>query len=336
MATVVKQEQYPQLDMVGVHASVRAFNVAKEGRAFSFISGLQERIDSASQRISTYTRSLLSECVGLEVVVNSAGFTEILKQWSDINTGAGLTDGGRSSALENVKAVYVGRVRRLVDATTLCKSKIAPLLNDVAALNLEHYADPLMSFDADALERHEALATRLQAKIDELTEDKKILDSAIKALQSKTWWDHVKGILPTADEIEAALAAALVGKVDADLIVVALDRVTKYIDFFESARNFSDMNSAKARITAQLKVEIQALKGNKKEIDALTDRAEKINSYTELLQGRDQWVTTLDNIRSALQQFLEVCELMGGATDEAIRQAPKQQADFLKFLRSLN
>lgn len=336
MTAVIEQQPYPQLDMKGVHESVRAFNLAKAGRDFDFISSLQERVDSASHMMNGHTRTVLRECAGLEVIVGNAGFTEILNQWLKVSADSTAAEDVRNAVRDQIKAVYLNKVQRVVKATLLCESKIAPLLGEVAALNLEHYADPLMNLDAETLKRYEAATLRLQAKITDLTADKKLLDDAIDLLQSKTWWDHVKGILPTASEIETAVSATLLGKADASLIGVAVDRVTKYIDLVEEGRRFSSLVSARGTVAAELKIKTQELKDNKKEIDALSRRAEKITSHTQLLQGRDRWSTTFESIRTALRTFLDVCESINSATEEAITQAPKLQADFASFLRSLN
>lgn len=332
----VAEQQYPQLDMNSVRESVKRFNLAKVGREFDFVSSLQDRVDSVSELISASTRTLLSECAGLEVIVGNAGFGELRNQWLKVGADGASAEEVRTAVHEQIKTVYSNKLQRVIKATAACDSTIASLLGEVAEFNLEHNAEPLMDLDADALKRYQGTEARLQAKIDELKEDKKILDEAIEALQSKTWWDSVKGILPTASEIEVAVSSAVLGKADASLIGVALDRVSKYIELFESGRKFSDMTSAKLRITDELKTNEQAFKDNKKEIDALNQRAEKIKNFTQLQQGRDLWVKTLESIRPALQQFLDVCESLNNTTEEAIMQAPDQQADFVKFLRSLN
>ena len=336
MATVLKQEQYPQLDMVAVHQRVRAFSIAKAEQAFDFATGLQERIDGASQTISEHTRSLLSECAALEVVVSGAGFSELLNQWGSIKVNGNLSEVLRSAGFDQVKSVYLKKVEHLKEQTAQRESRLTSLLDDVAAINLEHYSESLFSFDAEKLKQYEALNDRLQIKIGELEEDKKTLEAAIKVLESRTWWDHVKDILPTGADIDVAVKSALVGTVDAGVIKLALDRVTKYIDLIEGGRKFSDMIRAKLLIVSELKSQTMELKKNKKEMEPLLQRAENLENHVQLLSARDLWVTTIKSIRASVQQFMSMCELMSLASEEAIAQAPQQQADFVSFLRSLN
>lgn len=336
MTTGLKQVQYPQLDMLAVHQGVRKFNSAKAEQVFDFLGAFQKRIDNASQMIGGHTRALLSECVGLEVVARSAGFSEIFSQWLAIKSNEGLAEVTRNSGLDQIKSIYLKKLQYLRGSAVLGASKLDSLLNDVATINLEHYSDSIMSYDAEKLKQCEAVNDSLKVKIDALAEDQKILDAAIKLLQSRTWWDHAKDILPTDDEIEVALKAALVGAADADLIKMAIGRLTKYVDLIGGGFKLLDMFDAKMLIIADLQRETLALKNNKKDMDGLRQRAEKIATHTELVASRDLWVTTITSIHSSLQQFIDVCESMSSATDEAITQAPKQQADFANFLRSLN
>ena len=336
MATEVKHVQYPQLDMLAVHQAVRKFNMAKAELVFDFLGGFQRRIDDASKMIGGHTRALLSECVGLEVVVRSAGFSEIFNQWLAIKSNEGLTEVLRNSGLDQIKNVYLKKVQHLKASAVLGASKLALLLDDVATINLEHYSDSIMNYDAEKLKKYEAVNDSLKIKIDVLVEDQQTLDAAIKLLQSRTWWDHVKDILPTSDEVEVALKAALVGAADADLIKLAINRLTKYVDLIAGGFKLSDMLDAKAIVASDLQRETLALKNNKKDMDDLRLRAEKIATHAELVASRDQWVKTITSIHSSLQQFMSVCDSMNSATDDAITQAPNQQVDFANFLRALN
>lgn len=336
MATELKQAQYPQLDMLAVHQGVYKFNIAKAERTFDFLGDFQKRIDNASQMIGGHTRTLLSDCVGLETVVRSAGFSEIFNQWLAIKSKEDVDEVLRSRGLDQVKSIYLKKVQHLRASAALWESKLALQLNDVATINLEHYSDSILEYDAEKLKQCEAVNDSLEIKIDALVEDQKTLDAAIKLLQSRTWWDHVKDVLPTIDEIEAALKSAVLGVVDANLLKLAISRLTKYVDLIVGGLKFSDMLDAKMRIVADLKKERQAFKDNKKDMEDLRRRVEKIATHADLVASRDLWVTTITSIQSSLLQFIDVCESMSSATDEAITQAPKQQAEFASFLRALN
>lgn len=334
MTMVSKLNLYPQPNISSVRNNLAVFNSVIAGRIFNILSSLQERIDDAGQLLNGHTRTLLDHLLGLEVAAESAGLAKVVAHWLSIKADGELTEAQRESGCEQVKGLYLKRLRRLTKTVDQTQSSIGPLLDEVRVFNLDHYADPLISFDRVRLQEFETAGMRLKAEFDQLTEDMRLLQQAIALLEG-SWRNHVKAVIPTAAEIELLVSTAAVGRADAQLIMAVLERAEKYVNFFETGRKFSSLTTARTRIYTQLGSKTQELKDNRKEIELLNRRAEKFMYYSELLEARTQWVATFSSVSEGVQQFSRICALMSSATDEAIRQTPEQLADFLAFVRPL-
>lgn len=334
MTTVLKLNPYPQPDISNVRNSLAVFNMATADRTFDMLKNVQQRVDGAGRILNGHTRTLFDQLIALEVAVESGGLAEVVNQWSSIKADNQLTGAQRDSGCEQIKGLYLKTVRRLATAADHTQSTFGHLLDEVAVLDLNHYADPLISFDHERLQQFEAEDTRLKADRDQLTEDMRLLQEAITLLKG-SWWEHVKTVIPSASEIDSLVSAATVRLVDAQLIKTVLERVEKYVNFFEVGRKFSSLTTARSEIYSKLDIKNLEIKDNRKEIESLNKRSEKFERYSELLAARAQWVATFSSIREGVQQFSRICTLMSSATDEAIRQTPGLMADFLRFIRPL-
>lgn len=331
MTTVLKPNPYPQPDISSVRNSLDVFNMAIAGRTFDMLRNVQERVDGAGRTLNGHTHTLFEQLLGLEVAVESGGLAEVVNQWSSIKADNQLTGAQRDSGCEQIKRLFLKTVRRLATTADHTQSTFGHLLDEVQVLDLNHYADPLISFDHKRLQQFEDEDARLKADRDQLTEDMRLVQEAIPLLQG-SWWEHV---IPSASEIDSLFSAATVSGLDAQLIKTVLGRVEKYVNVFEEGRKFSSLTAARSQIHSKLEAKNQEIKDNRKEIESLKKRSEKFERYSELLSARAQWIATFSSIREGVQQFSRICTLMSSATDESIRQAPGLMADFLRFIRPL-
>lgn len=335
MNVSVMQDKYPQPDMSVVHNSLAIFNRAIAGQTFNVIPSLQERIQGAGRTLNAHTHELLNTLRRLEVAVANAGLNDIVSQWTVIADNTVIEEGVRAPALERIKTLYLQIVDRIMTIADNTQHSINLHCDEVTAINLDHYADPLLDYDAQRRTELESDNAGLQVELDQLKVDYAALQEAISLLESISVWDQVKGMVPTFVELQAAMTSAVSCAVDPALLKLAYERVMKYVNFFESSHQFSTLTDARTQVYEAMGKTTQAIKENTKTIDVFISRAEKLERHGELLEARSQWLATLSSVRQGVQKFTALCRLMNEATEEAIKQAPHQMAEFVKFARPL-
>lgn len=335
MPRVQGQGKYLQPDMASFRQGLDMFHAAVASRMFEEVNDLQDRIVSASRTLGASSSSLFDQLLELEVVIESSGVFEIVSHWLATQDNTVLTEAQRDLACQRIKETYLKTVRRIMAVSAQTLLRVDHVRVEGSALGLEHCDDPLMRLDAEVLDQLETAVTRLNGEFSQLTDDKDVLQKAIDLLQSRGWWERVKDLLPTVEEIDALISMATVKVYDANLIKLALGRVGKYVDFFEGGNNFTALTTARARINDALDRKYLEIKDNRKKIESYNRRTEKVDRHQELLQARTQWLATVECIGDGVQQFSLQCEVMLSATEGAIREAPGQLAEFVRFLRPI-
>ena len=327
---------YENPDMPGIFAGLRKFNAVAVNREYDFIPSLQERLSLAARSLSHSARTIVDQVRHLDVVVESSGFDALLEQWVAIQAHTELTVEIQSSAINALNDTCAQRISRIVSAVGAAKEQVLLRADEGEGLNLDHYSDPLLAYDAARLDELEQQAVTLQVEEDRLRGDKQVIDAAVTVLQSRTWLDHIRDLLPTAEHIQALVTSAQVGKAEADAVAAAIDRVTLYLGFFDDGYRLFALTEARNKITDKLS-DLRVLK-NKNMTDArvLKARAEQIRRHAELVDARAYWVHNMRLVAKGLAVFIARVHSTTEVNEHSMQQALAELAGFQRFLRRIS
>ena len=318
----VDEVEYENPDMPGVFSGLKKFNAVAVSHEYDFIPSLQERLSLAARCLSRGARSIVDKVRSLEVMVDSAGFDELAEQWAAIHTHGPLTPEARTSAIHILNETFTQRSRRLVSAVAAAKAQIALRTAEGEGLNLEHYSDPLLAYDV--------------ARLDELRADKQVVVAALEILQSRTWLDHARDLLPGIEQIQVLVTTAAVGKVEADVVTAAIERITQYLGFIDSGYRMFSLIEARNKITDKLADLSMRKSRDKSDRRVLKERAEKIRRHAELVEARAYWVDNMKRIANGLTVFSTRVNAAIDANEHSMVQASAELAGFLRFLRHIS
>ena len=327
---------YESPDMSGVMAVLRKFNAVAVNREYEFIPSLQERLNLAASGLSRGARLIIDKVRKLEVVVDNAGFDELLEQWVAIQAHAELAADIKASAITVLNDTRARRVSRILSAVHTAKEQVEQRATEGEGLNLEHYSDPLLAYDVARLAELEQQAISLQLEEDRLRADKQVIEAAVTVLQSRTWLDHIRDLLPTAEQTQALVATALVGKAEADIVTAAIERVTQYLGFFDGGYRLFSLAQARNKITDQL-FDLRTLKyKNQADVQALKERSEKIRRHAELVEARAYWVDNMRSVARGMAAFSARVNPTAQVNEASMQNASAELAGFQQFLRRIS
>ncbi|OZY40350.1 hypothetical protein CJF43_18450 [Pseudomonas fragi] len=327
---------YDSPDMSGVFSGLKKFNAVAVNREYDFIPSLQERLSLAARYLTRAARNVVDKIRSLEVMVDSAGLDELAEQWAVIHTSGQLTAEAQASAINILNDTFIQRTHRIVSAVTAAKAQIEVRAVEGEGLNLEHYSDPLLAYDAARLEELEQQAVTLQLEEDQLHADKQVVIAAVKILQSRSWLDLIRDFLPTAEQIQTLVTAASVGKVEADVVTAAIERVTHYLGVIDRGYSLFSLTEARNKITDKL-ADLNIHKSrNKADMRKLKERAEKIRRHAELVEARGYWVDNIRLIANGLTVFLTRSNEVIDINEHMLVQASAELTGFQRFLRRIS
>ena len=326
---------YPSLDMVAIKSAMNLFNQVVASNYYAFIPGLQERVVAASAMVNNHGRAVVVEVMKLEVKISNSGINDIATQCRELRESASLADAVKSKGVESLVALSKKRLLSVIMKAEVTRLAVDALKQEFNALNLGHYASELVDYDESRLKMLRAREVSLQAQREKLLADLQALKAADAVLGTDFWLEQTKSLLPTAEEVELLVSIAIVPKVDAQIIQLALQRLGQYVDLFAEVAKRSSLAQAIMNVTGKITVNTRERLDNQEKIKVLQARKEKVEAYERLLEAKNQWVGQVGNVLECVEIFLRECRLFQSAEAVEMHRLHDHFVTFEQLLRQV-
>ena len=326
---------YPSLNMTAIKSAMNLFNQVVASDYYAFIPGLQGRVVAASAMINTHGRAVVAEVMKLEVKISNSGIRDIATQCRELNASDSLADAVKRKGMESLVALSRKRLMSVIVKAEDTRLAVGALKQEFNALNLDHYASELGDYDESRLKILRARDASLQAQREKLSADLQALKAADEVLGTDFWLEQAKTLLPTAEEIELLVSIAMVPKVDAQIIGLALQRLSLYLDLFNGVAKRSSLAQAIMNVLGKITVNTRERSENQEKIQALQARKERVEAYDRLLEAKAQWVGQVSNVSECVEVFLRECRLFQTAEAVEMLRLLDHFASFEQLLRQV-
>ena len=132
------------------------------------------------------------------------------------------------------------------------------------------------------------------------------------------------------------MAATLVGKVDAQVVTVALERVTLYLDLFNGGVKLSSMINALNKVVDKLTVLQRLTHENADKVQLLKAREAKLKRHSELVEARTLWVNNMTLVNDGLEMFVSGISSTNDSTELAMQHYTTHLAEFKTYLQKMS
>ena len=326
---------YPPLDVTAIKSAMFLFNQVVASNYYAFIPGLQERVVAASAMMNHHGRALVVEIMKLEVKISNSGIGDIATQCRELSESTSLADAVKSKGMESMIALGKKRLLSVITKAEETRAAVDGLKQEFNTLTLDHYASELVDYDESRLKILRAQEATLQEQREKLLADLQALKAADEMLGSDFWLEQTKSLLPTAEQVELLVSIAIVPKVDAQIIQLALQRLGQYVDLFAEVAKRSSLAQAIINASGKLTVNTRERLDNQEKIQVLQARKEKVEAYDRLLEARTQWVGQVGNVLSCIEIFLRECRLFQSAEAVEMLRLHEYFVNFEQLLRQV-
>ena len=326
---------YPSLNMNAAKSAMRLFNQVVASHYYAFIPGLQERVVAASAMMNHHSRALVVDVMKLEVKISNSGIADIAAQCRELSESSSLAAAVKSKGMESLVALSKKRLLSVITQAEETRLAVDALKQEFNALSLDHYASELVDYDESRLNILLAREASLQTQREKIVADLQALKAADAVLGTDFWLEQTKSLLPRAEQVELLVSIAIVPKVDAQIIQLALQRLGQYVDLFAEVAKRSSLAQAIMNASGKLSVNARERLDNQEKIKVLQARKERVEAYHRLLEARVQWVGEVGNVLACVEIFLRECRLFQTAEAVEMLRLHDHLISFEKLLRQV-
>jgi hypothetical protein len=174
-----------------------------------------------------------------------------------------------------------------------------------------------------------------QADREKLKAEKLFIDDAIQKFQTPGWLTHVKKLLPTAKDIEAAMKLVTTGKPDVDFLQLVLNKLEGNIEGIDQGRQFNNLAQARDAVRDRISALNTIIKQDELEVQDLRRKLSAMDELDRMDSVILGWLEQVAKLAEAYTHFLRVND-PGTVADVLALQAIADRYDvFLDYLKSI-
>lgn len=284
------------------------FDLNVAGKTFAFAPAVQDKVEYLRTQINDTDHQLFEHIKRVQVSLGNVNFENTLARIAEIEANSLATAATRAKKVEELVAHCVQRLTGSLGPLLAAQAHLSRELPEIGGITLvQEGAQWGHPYEA----RREAQERRLlvlKTDLNEFAEEKRSVDEALQQFKSPTWIDIFKGMIPTAQEIEAALKLVGTKKPDREFLELALKRLNGNLDGIEQGRQYANFVEARDAIYTRidgLRVEVKEVE---KELLELNRTLSKLNEIGLLDQTRLSWLQEAEKVAAAYGHFLAMTQ----------------------------
>ncbi|UVJ43078.1 alpha-xenorhabdolysin family binary toxin subunit B [Pseudomonas sp. LS1212] len=300
---MIEEFQYVQPDVFVIKAISRSLQLSASSEALAFLPVAQERLEQLNQQLAGAEQQFFARTLLRLVTLQNINLGQTIEVVEAQQRTQTLTSAENTALVAELKDEFKYSISQELGQLRSLALVIDQDLRQVRAIGLPSVEGTLRTYSM----QQKSLVTRiaeLQTQIEKDQETVSQITAAIELFEKRDWLSVFRNLIPTASEVEMAVQAATLGKVDQDLITAVLGKLTANIDLVSGGRRFNKLAKERTRLHAvitQAKSDQQALLQEKATIEP---RLVALSGVSQLWAAALQWTQEVEKVLTSLQGFL--------------------------------
>ncbi|RON09521.1 hypothetical protein BK659_11400 [Pseudomonas brassicacearum] len=311
------------------------FDLKVADNTYAFAPAVQEKLGYLRTQINDADHQLFEHIKRVQTTLGNVSFESTLARIAEIEGNSLATAETRAKKVEELVTYCGQRITSSLAPVLAAQDHLSRELSEIGSITLvQEGAQWGHPYEArrEAQERRRLL---LNSDLNELAEEKRRVDEALQQFKSPTWIDIFKGMIPTAQEIEAALKLVSTKKPDREFLELALKRLNGNLDGIEQGRQYVNFVEARDAIHKRidgLRVEVKDVE---KELLELSRTLNKLNEIGALDQSRLSWLQEAQKVSRAYEHFLTTTQPEMFRDAVSIKEMAARYGAMLGYLKAI-
>ncbi|MCU1751264.1 alpha-xenorhabdolysin family binary toxin subunit B [Pseudomonas sp. 6D_7.1_Bac1] len=311
------------------------FDLKVADKTYAFAPAVQEKLEYLRTQINDADHQLFEHIKRVQTSLCNVSFESTLARIAEIEGNEQAAATTRTKKIEELVMYCVQRVTSSLAPVLAAQDHLVRELAEIGGITLVQEGAQWGRPYETRREAQERRRLVLNSDLNELAEELRRVDETLQQFKSPTWIDLFKGMIPTVQEIEAALKLVSTQKPDREFLELALKRLNGNLDGIEQGRQYANFVEARNSIHKrmdELRVEVKDVE---KELLELNRTLNKLNEISVLDQSRLNWLQEAQKVARAYDHFLATAqpEMLRDAV--SIKQMAARYGAMLGYLKTI-
>jgi len=332
---VVTDNHYVLPDTGAMRRAKDRLNMNVNDEGFDFLPSSRDKLLSVSNDLNDAHQQVFDDIKKVTASLANSGLKATLASIEEMRSNIEL------SALqkdEHVSRLLEHGAARAADSQIALVAANSYLARVAGELDTISFTEPAISlrpiFDAEV----SAIEQRIGAgegDLEKLTRDKQFIDEAIQKFKAPGWRDIVNSLIPSAEEIEAAIKLVATRKPDKEFLQLVLNKLQGNFEALDQGRQFTDLAQARDAVRNRMSELNASVKSDKLQVRELQRKLGALDELGALDSVICSWSEQVAKVAEAYTHFLRVNNPKSIADVPVLGDTAERYDVFLNYLKSI-
>ncbi|PNB76191.1 hypothetical protein C1X64_00450 [Pseudomonas sp. GW456-E7] len=310
-------------------------NMSVSDGRFDFLPSSQEKLLSVSSDLNDAHQQLFEDVKKITALLANSGLEATLASIEKMRSNTVLSALKKDEHVNRLLEHGVARIAESQIALVVANNYLARVAEDFVTIRFAESTIGLRrTFDSEV----NAIEQRIGADegdLGMLKKDKQFIDDAIQKFKAPGWRDIVSSLLPSAEEIEAAIKLVATGKPDKEFLKLVLNKLQGNFEALDQGRQFTDLAQARDAVRDRMSELNDSIKSDKLQVRELQCKLGALDELGALDSVLLSWSEQVAKVAEAYSNFLRINNPKLIVDVPTLKDTAERYDVFLNYLKSI-
>lgn len=332
---VVETSHYRVPDTAAMRVAKDRLNMNVAGAEFDFLPSLHDKLASVGSELNDAHQQLFDDIKKVDASLANTGLVDTLVRIQEIQGNAQLPSSLKG---EQTDSLLKYGTERAIGSYTLVATAKRYLVSVVQAFESISFADfagnlpHVLGGEVSAIERRIDVD---QGDLEKLAVEKQFIDDAIQKFKAPGWRDILNSLLPSAEEIEAAIKLVTLNKPDKEFLKMVLNKLQGNLDGIDQGLQFSDLAKARDGVRERISTLNANIQSDGLQVRELQRKLRALEELDTLAPVIRSWSDQVAKVAEAYSHFLQANGPESITDVLALKATSERYEALLSYLRTI-
>ncbi|WP_095145210.1 alpha-xenorhabdolysin family binary toxin subunit B [Pseudomonas sp. Irchel s3b6] len=310
-------------------------NMSVVGPEFDFLPSLQDKLSYVGNEINNADQQLFDDLKKVAASLTNTGLVATLTSIQEVESNTGLSSELKNEQIVRLLKHGIERVAGSQVALDSANRYLAQVTQEFDTISFAESAGNLRQTFGTEVAAIERRMESDKGDLEKLAAEKRFIDDAIQQFKAPGWLAIVKSLLPSAEEIEAAIKLVTTKKPDQDFLKMVLSKLQGNLEGIDQGRQFTNLAEARDAVRERMSTLNDSAKSDELQVRDLRRKLNALDELDALDPVIRSWTEEVSKVAAAYTHFLQVNHPESIADVPALNATAARYEAFLIYLKAI-
>ncbi|WP_339545577.1 alpha-xenorhabdolysin family binary toxin subunit B [Pseudomonas sp. RA_35y_Pfl2_P32] len=322
-------------DTAAMRVAKDRLNISVAGQDFNFLPSLKDKLAFVRDELNDAHQQLFDDIKKVHAALANTGFVATLTSIQEVRSLTDLSSVLKDQQTDRILNQGVERVSGSQVVVASANRNLARVVRELDSVSFAESAGNLPSTISSEVASIERRIETDRGDLEKLAAEKQFIDDAIQRFKTPGWLAIVKSLLPSVEEIQAAMKLVATQKPDKEFLQMVLNKLQGNLEGIDQGRQFTNLAQARDAVRERTTMLNASLKTDQLQVRELRRKLHALEELDALGPVIRSWSEEVAKVAEAYTHFLQDNKPESITDVSALEAAAERYEAFQRYLKTI-